>query len=135
MKVLGATLLMSVPTIGLSSDFGTDVHVHASRFQVLEEYRAEAVLDTETHLIWERSPSSDDRMGQCVTPLCLHGDWGPARVAPPVVLRTDDARRAGSSSRGEQATAASRSSISQRESGSLLDDYHSGDPAGQRLCR
>jgi hypothetical protein len=59
-EVLGATLLISVPVVGLSSNLGIDVHVHDSRFQILEEYRAEAVLDTETHLIWERSPSSDE---------------------------------------------------------------------------
>jgi hypothetical protein len=58
-QVLGAALLMIVPTVGLSSNLGTDVLVHASRFQVLDEYRGEAVLDTETRLIWERSPSAD----------------------------------------------------------------------------
>lgn len=56
--VLGTILLMSVPTVGLPSDLGIGVQVQASRFQILEEYRGEAVLDNDTHLIWERSPSS-----------------------------------------------------------------------------
>lgn len=51
-------LLMSVPAVGLPSDPRIDVQGHASRFQILEEYKGEAVLDTETHLIWERTPSS-----------------------------------------------------------------------------
>jgi hypothetical protein len=57
MGVLGTMFLMSVPATGLPSDL-VDVQLHASRFQVLEEYEGEAVLDTETLLIWERSPSS-----------------------------------------------------------------------------
>jgi hypothetical protein len=32
----------------------------ASRFQILEESKGEAVLDTETQLIWERSPSATE---------------------------------------------------------------------------
>lgn len=58
MGVLGAMLLMSVPAVGFPLDPRIDVQVHASRFQILENYKGEAVLDTETHLIWERSPSS-----------------------------------------------------------------------------
>ena len=58
MGVLGTLLFMSLPALGLPSDLKLEVQEHASRFQILEEYRDEAVLDTETHLIWERSPSS-----------------------------------------------------------------------------
>jgi Protein of unknown function (DUF1566) len=60
MGVLGAMLLMSVHAMGLSSDLGIHVQMPGSRFQILEEYRGEAVLDTETHLIWERTPSSSE---------------------------------------------------------------------------
>ena len=60
MGVLGAILLMSVPATGLSSDYGVDVQRPGSRFQILEEYKGEAVLDTETLLIWERTPSSTE---------------------------------------------------------------------------
>jgi Protein of unknown function (DUF1566) len=60
MGVLGAMLLMSVHAMGLSSDLGIHVQMAGSRFQILEEYRGEAVLDTETHLIWERTPSSSE---------------------------------------------------------------------------
>ena len=60
MGVLGAMLLMSLPAVGLSSDLGVDVQMPGPRFQILEEYRGEAVLDTETHLIWERTPSSSE---------------------------------------------------------------------------
>ena len=55
---MGTVVLMSAPATGLSSDLGIDVQTVASRFQILEEYKGEAVLDTETHLIWERTPSS-----------------------------------------------------------------------------
>jgi hypothetical protein len=58
MRVLGAILFMSAPAVGLPSEPSIDVQVHASRFQILEEYKGEAVLDTETHLIWERTPSA-----------------------------------------------------------------------------
>jgi uncharacterized protein DUF1566 len=60
MGVLGTTLLMSVPATGLPSDLGVDVQVYPSRFQILEEYRGEAVLDIDTGLIWERNPSSSE---------------------------------------------------------------------------
>ena len=58
--VLGTLFLMGVPAVGLPSDRGPgiDMHMHASRFQILEESKGEAVLDSETQLIWERSPSS-----------------------------------------------------------------------------
>jgi hypothetical protein len=56
--VLGILFLMSAPTVGFPSDPGLDAPVHAARFQILEESNGEAVLDTETQLIWERSPSS-----------------------------------------------------------------------------
>jgi uncharacterized protein DUF1566 len=56
--ILVGMLLISVPAVGLPSDPGIDVQAHASRFQILEGYKGEAVLDTETHLIWERTPSS-----------------------------------------------------------------------------
>src|SRR5512135_3011790 len=58
MGVLGALLLMSLPAEGLPSDPRIEVQAQTSRFQILEEYKGEAVLDTETHLIWERTPSS-----------------------------------------------------------------------------
>jgi hypothetical protein len=58
MGVLVGMLLISVPAVGLPSDPRIDVQGHGSRFQILEEYKGEAVLDTETHLIWERTPSS-----------------------------------------------------------------------------
>jgi hypothetical protein len=58
MGVLGGLLLLGVPAAGFPSDPRIDVQMHASRFQILEEYKGEAVLDAETHLIWERSPSS-----------------------------------------------------------------------------
>jgi Protein of unknown function (DUF1566) len=58
MGAIGAILLMSVHALGLSSDLEVDVQMPGSRFQLLEEYKEEAVLDTETHLIWERTPSS-----------------------------------------------------------------------------
>jgi uncharacterized protein DUF1566 len=58
MGVLGALLLVSLPAEGLPSDPRIEVQVQTSRFQILEEYKGEAVLDTETQLIWERTPSS-----------------------------------------------------------------------------
>jgi uncharacterized protein DUF1566 len=58
MGVLVGILLLSVPAVGLPSDPRTNVQAQGSRFQILEEYKGEAVLDTETHLIWERTPSS-----------------------------------------------------------------------------
>ena len=58
MGVLVGMLLVSVPAVGLPSDPRIDVQVQASRFQILEDYKGEAVLDTETQLIWERTPSS-----------------------------------------------------------------------------
>ena len=42
----------------LPADPGISVQMSASRFQILEGSKGEAVLDTETQLIWERSPSS-----------------------------------------------------------------------------
>lgn len=60
MGVLGAMLLMSVPAMGLSSDLGVEAQMPGPRFQILEEYKGEAVLDTETLLIWERTPSSSE---------------------------------------------------------------------------
>ena len=56
--VFGALLLMSIPAVGLPSSSGMGTQIPASRFQILEESKGEAVLDTETRLIWERSPSS-----------------------------------------------------------------------------
>jgi hypothetical protein len=56
--VLGGMVLLSVPVVGFPSDQRIDVQVHTARFQILEEYKGEAVFDIETHLIWERSPSS-----------------------------------------------------------------------------
>jgi hypothetical protein len=58
MGVLVGILLLSAHAVGLHSDPRSDVQVQESRFQILEEYKGEAVLDTETHLIWERTPSS-----------------------------------------------------------------------------
>jgi hypothetical protein len=58
--VLGAMLLMGVPATGLSSNLGVEMPMPDSRFQILEEYRREAVLDTQTLLIWERTPSSSE---------------------------------------------------------------------------
>jgi hypothetical protein len=58
MGVLGAILLMSAPAVGFPSDPGPDVSVHASRFEILVEFQGDAVLDTQTQLIWERTPSS-----------------------------------------------------------------------------
>ncbi len=58
MGVLMGMLLMSAPAVGLPTDPRIDVQAHASRFQILEEYKGEAVLDSVTHLIWERTPSS-----------------------------------------------------------------------------
>lgn len=58
--VFGALFLLTIPALGLSSDIGVGTPAHASRFQILEGSRGEAVLDTETQLIWERSPSSGE---------------------------------------------------------------------------
>ena len=58
--ILGTVLLMSVPNTGLPSDPGVGMQVAASRFHILEQYGGEAVLDTETFLIWERTPSSSE---------------------------------------------------------------------------
>lgn len=55
---IGTVVLISAPAAGLSSNLGIDVETAPSRFQILEEYKGEAVLDTETHLIWERTPTS-----------------------------------------------------------------------------
>lgn len=51
---------MTNPAIGFPSDSGVATLAHTSRFQILEESKGEAVLDTETHLIWERSPSATE---------------------------------------------------------------------------
>ena len=56
--VLGTIFLMIASAPELPADPGVDVQMPASRFQILEESKGEAVLDTETRLIWERSPSS-----------------------------------------------------------------------------
>ena len=56
--VLGTIFLMIVSALELPADQGIDVQMPASRFQILEGFKGEAVLDTETQLIWERSPSS-----------------------------------------------------------------------------
>ncbi|HJT22293.1 MAG TPA: DUF1566 domain-containing protein [Nitrospira sp.] len=56
--ILGIIVIISVPTIGVPSDLTSDIQSPVSRFQILEEYKGEAVLDAETQLIWERSPSS-----------------------------------------------------------------------------
>lgn len=54
----GALFLLTIPAVGLSSDSGVVTPAHTARFQILEESKGEAVLDTETQLIWERSPST-----------------------------------------------------------------------------
>lgn len=54
--VLGVLSLLIVPSIGLPSESEIAAPVHAGRFQILEGYKGEAVLDTETQLIWERTP-------------------------------------------------------------------------------
>jgi hypothetical protein len=58
MGILGIIVIIAVPTMGLPLGLTSDMQSPASRFQILEEYKGEAVLDAETHLIWERSPSS-----------------------------------------------------------------------------
>jgi len=58
--IFGALFLITMPAVGLSSDSGVTSPMHGSRFQILEESKGEAVLDTETELIWERSPSSTE---------------------------------------------------------------------------
>ena len=58
--VLGTIFFMIASAPELPADPGVDVQMPASRFQILEESKGEAVLDTETRLIWERSPSSGE---------------------------------------------------------------------------
>ena len=58
--VFGALFLLTIPAIGLPSDSGVVTPAHAARFQILEGSKGEAVLDTETQLIWERSPSATE---------------------------------------------------------------------------
>ena len=57
--VLGTIFLMIAFAPELPADSGgVDMQMPPSRFQIIEESKGEAVLDTETHLIWERSPSA-----------------------------------------------------------------------------
>lgn len=56
--VLGILFLATIPAVGLPSDPGVATSTHAPRFEILEDSKGEAVLDRETQLIWERSPSA-----------------------------------------------------------------------------
>lgn len=56
-RILGALLLILAAAAELPADSGVDVQMSASRFQILDGSKGEAVLDTETQLIWERSPN------------------------------------------------------------------------------
>lgn len=56
--VFGALVLLTIPAVGLSSDSREFSRAYMARFQVLEESKGEAVLDTDTQLIWERSPTT-----------------------------------------------------------------------------
>ncbi len=58
--IVGTLFLMTIPAVGLPSDSGVAASAHAARFQILEGSKGEAVLDTETQLIWERSPSATE---------------------------------------------------------------------------
>lgn len=59
-SVVGSLLLLAVPTVGLTFDTAVVTPSSTSRFQILEDSKGEAVLDLETHLIWERNPSGTE---------------------------------------------------------------------------
>ncbi len=58
--ILGILVLANLPVEVLPWDSRVDVQTHGARFQILEEYKGEAVLDSETLLIWERTPSATE---------------------------------------------------------------------------
>lgn len=57
--VFGALFFMTIRAAGFPPELSVNP-AHELRFQILEGTRGEAVLDIETQLIWERSPSDRD---------------------------------------------------------------------------
>jgi hypothetical protein len=57
MAVVGLGMVLA--TVGSPILAGTNPTATGSRFQILNELSEEAVLDRETHLVWERFPSTE----------------------------------------------------------------------------
>lgn len=74
--IVGTLILLTIPTIGLPFDAAVDNPSQASRFQILGDLKGEAVLDRETQLIWERSPSSTETSWANASLRCMLSSFG-----------------------------------------------------------